>query len=475
MSIKIKKILKTAYRNIPEDLQYFLGGIYANTFRSYTFGGGRAFRRYWDEFSETEYWDREELEKLQWEKFKKLLSYSYENVCFYRNRFKQVGITPEDIKSFDDLTKIPMLTKKDIRNHLDDLIADRANKEDLIVHETSGSTGTPLTIYYDKQCYIAIQAAYARWKEFAGCNAMKDKFVYIGRHDFPEGSDGSDFWGEYLPLSNELKLASTNMTPKVLGKYVERIRNFEPKYIQGYASGVYVLAYYIHEMKSDMKVDAVLTSSDALYPKYREIIEGVFKCKVFDRYGSIEDVATAVECEEHNGMHIDMEKCLIEIIDDSGNQLFGKTGEIIGTNLENYAMPLIRYRTNDLGSLNLRECSCGRKSILLDKLEGRKDDFIVAPDGRIIGSSGITVLLEPIKRLKECQIIQNEIESIEILTVWEEGYSQIDIDDLVNAFQHDIGTSLELNIEVVDSIPRSRGGKFKFVISNLSSAENLSE
>ena len=283
----IKKMLKVVHKNIPEDLQYPLGGIYANTIRPLTFGGGRSFRRYQHDFCKTEYASREELEKLQWEKFKKLLDYAYKNVRFYRNTFQQIGITPENINCFDDLVKIPVLTKEDIRNHFDDLIADGMKKEDLIVHETGGSTGTPLKFYWDKRCYIAVQAAYARWKKFAGCNVIKDKYVYIGRYDFPEGSDGSDFFGIYYPFRNQLKFASSNMREKVLKKYVQKMKKFKPKYIQGYASGVYILASYIHENGiDDIKVDAVLTSSDTLYSKYRESIEDVFGCKVFDRYGS---------------------------------------------------------------------------------------------------------------------------------------------------------------------------------------------
>jgi phenylacetate-CoA ligase len=467
--MSVIKYFKPIYDHLPEHVKYYFGDLFSHTIRPYQFGGGREFRVYWKDFCNTENATRENLEKLQWSKFKSLLEHCWKNVEWYRNEFNKASLVPDDIRVYDDLIKIPLLTKETIKNHLGELIADGVKKEDLYFCQTGGTTGTPLTLYQDKKCRQAVFASTLRWKEMAGCDGIRDKSIYIGHYNFPAGSNGNKFFGEYNPFSNVIHLSSTNMSPDVLSRYTGKITAFKPKYIQGYASAVYLLACYMKENKiiPPNTIKAALTSSETLFPKYRAVIEEVFNCRVFDRYGQNEESFSAAECTMHRGMHIDMEKCLIEIIDANGRHITGQTGEVISTNLENFAMPFLRYRTRDLGSLNIQKCQCGKESILIDHLEGRVDDFVLTPDGRTIGPTGISVLLEPISNLLECQIIQEKIEALNILTVWKKEYKQKDIEALKNAFKHYLGSSLSYNIQIVDSIPKTGTGKFKFVISKL--------
>jgi len=452
---------------LPETTRYALGDLFAKTVRPHYFGG-KHFRRYDQAFRRSESFSREALEALQWEKFKRLLLHAYRHVKWYRRRFAEAGITPEDITCYADLPRIPILTKDDLRTHTDLLLADGVDRRRLLQRATGGSTGKPVAVYWDTPCYLGARAATVRWLKYGGVDEISDRHVWVKKGTYRKGSDGSDFFGMYYPTENELVISSTNMTPPVLREYVKRLRNFRPRAILGYTSGIYVLASYIYENKiDDIHVDVVQTSSDTLWPEYRRVIEAAFHGKAFDVYGMAERVCSASECDRHEGMHVDMELCLMETLDENGRQVFDKTGEIIGTNLENDAMPLIRYQVNDLGTLSTRKCSCGRESILLDDFVGRTTDMVTTPDGRQFRMVWIYDVGSSIPGVREFQFVQPSPDLLKVNMVKRQGVSEVDTSEFVQTVRRQVGEEIRIQIDFVDAIPTTRAGKKKLVVSQI--------
>jgi phenylacetate-CoA ligase len=215
-------------------------------------------------------------------------------------------------------------------------------------------------------------------------------------------------------------------------------------------------------------VEAVFTSSEALFPHQREIIEQAFECKVFDFYGLAERVAFATECTAHCGIHLNMDFGITEILNMDHEPVgHGEMGKIVATGLHNFAMPLIRYETNDVTVIQGQKCTCGRESPLIGDLTARAEDIITTRDGRYISFASLTLPIKLIGNVGESQIIQEDLEHIRVRIVKRPDYRESDTQDLLAEFRKRIGTDVKVEIEFVDSIPRSRTGKFRFVISKV--------
>ena len=452
---------------LPERAGYLVGDVYARTVRARRFGG-RGFDRVRRALDRSEHFTRSALADLQWRKFKRLLDHAYRNVEWYRRSFAEAGITPDGIKSYDDLPRIPPLTKDDLREHTDLLIADGVDRRRLIPRSTGGSTAKPVTVWWDRACYQSARAATVRWLRYGGVDEVRDRRVWVKRGTYRQGSDGSDFFGMYYPTQNEMIFSSTNMTPTVLRAYVERLRRFRPRAVLGYTSGIYVLASYLYEHGiDDVRIDVAQTSSDMLWPEYRKVINTAFHGETFNAYGLAERTCSASECERHAGMHVDMELCLMETIDEDGRHVFDGTGEILGTNLDNEAMPLIRYRVNDLGGLSRRLCPCGRESVLLDDFVGRTTDMVTTPDGRQFRLVRIYEIASALVGVREFQFMQPSRDLIEVHLVRRQGITEVDATEFIRRMRTLLGEEIRIEVRCVDVIPTTRGGKKQTVVSRI--------
>ena len=465
-----ENLFKKIYKGTPFWLQDEIAKAYAKYILPLTYGGGNEFRDYFKALNKSEFYPLEKLERLQEEKLRRLIKHAVNNVPYYKDLFEREKLTIDDIQTKEDLQKLPILTKEEIRKNYDKMIIKSGDLSKLTLVATGGSTGTPMKFYMDNHSMAVRFATWARWKKFAGVEAGRDRFVYMGMVILPDGDDGSKFYGKFNWYYNQLKLAAFNLSDEVLSRYVDNIRKFKPVYIQGYASAIYVLALFLKEGNiSGIKVKAVLTSSDTLFDYQRKVIEDVFGCKAFNHYGQNEDIVTGTECEYHNGFHLNMENGITEIVDERGTRLESGAGRIIGTQLENYSMPLIRYDIGDLGRISPEQCRCGRNLILLKEFIGRQDDIIVTPEGRRVGCGGMN---QPMKYLfnavKECQYIQKSVSRLVVKVVPTEKYGKEDEKKFIETIKKQIGNSMEIKIEIVNEIPRTSSGKFKFIISEVS-------
>lgn len=419
---------------------------------------------------ESQWWTPEQLREVQWLRLKRLLDHVYENVTFYRERFNDAGIHPDNIKSFDDLAKIPVLTKKDIKQNMQKLLANNYPTSKLIPGRTGGSTGEPMHFYYDIGSLNYNRPAIFRNLEWAGLE-QGDKHVVMSGSHFDYTQAQKTIYKLRDKILRCKKMTSTSLDNKKLYKYARELRNWKPKVLWGYASAIYLFAEFLRKEKiTDIKLNSVITSSETLFPAWRESIEAAFHTKVFDLYGGRE-LFIAGECKRHEGYHICDECLYVEVVRGGVKAPEGEMGKLLITDLNNYGFPLIRYEIGDIGTKSLRSCSCGRGLSMLSKVEGRVSDIIVTVDGKFITPPSITVPLGDIEGVKQYQLVQKKKEEVELNLVTNEKYTDEATTYIANALQDILGTKTKLKINFTDKIDVSESGKRRVIISEISALE----
>ena len=434
--------------------------------------GELAQLRYQREFEYTQYLAAEEIRRLQLHRLRILLAHAYADCPFYRRRMQQAGICPADIQSLQDLRALPPLEKRELQEHGDDLIAQHWSRADLIRNQTGGSTGTPIAFYLsgDRKCSRA--AATLRHNRWAGWEVGDKAAVIWGA---PRDRPGTDWRSRLrgLLLREPLWLDTGHVTEETLLAFHEALWRYRPRVIQAYARSAVLFARFLHANGLHAyQPQSIVTSAEILEDHDRHLLEEVFRCPVFNRYGCREVSVIASECPAHAGLHVMAEGLYVEIETDRGPAVPGETGAILVTDLLNYAMPLIRYRIGDLGSWAVGACKCGRGLPRLEHVAGRVTDFLAGSDGRLV--SGVflaTYVVAQRPSLGQVQIQQH--------TAGEATYrikpsaafdATADLEYLRRTTRAHLGDTAVVRIELVDSLPAEPSGKFLFSRSTVTPA-----
>jgi phenylacetate-CoA ligase len=203
-----------------------------------------------------------------------------------------------------------------------------------------------------------------------------------------------------------------------------------------------------------------------LYDHQREVISAAFSCPVANGYGGRDAGFIAHACPA-GGMHITAEDVIVEIIDEQGNvQPTGVAGEIVVTHLATADFPFIRYRTGDIGTLSDEACPCGRGLPLLKDIQGRSTDFVVASDGTVMHGLSLVYILRDIPGMKAFKVIQESRELTRVLMVTEPPFTENRIADVITGFKQRLGSSVEVQVELAQSIPAEASGKFRYIVSH---------
>jgi len=422
---------------------------------------GTHIMKFLDDLEEKQWWLPGEIQADQNEKLQRLINHSYENVPYWRELFNKLKLSPSDIKTKDDLRKLPVLSKDDIRKNLNSMLAGNFPKKRFIEKHSSGSTGEPLKYYIDKEKYSWNLASMFRFWKWAG-------------YEFGQKWARVQLW-PHSKLSEKVmdKLArctyigTYKWDDEAIGKAVQVIRKKRPGIIRGYTSAIYLIAKFMKENDLE-KFDtrAVITTSETIFPHYRSLIEEQFDCKVYDVYGG-EGMTICGQCE--NGCyHIDDNNVIAELVRDDGSGASpGELANIIVTDLNNFAMPFIRYRIQDAGRSSTGICNCGRGLSLMESVEGRDSDIIRTSDGKYLMVQFFVVFFEYIEGVEQFQVIQRELDEIEIKIVKNDKFRNKDKEDIERAIKKGGGDKLKISFNFVDEIPLERSGKKRFVISEI--------
>ena len=400
-----------------------------------------------------------ELKKIQLKKLRCIIKYAYENVPFYHQRFNMVKVKPSHIKSLEDLRKIPVLTKSEVQMNTSLLISRRMKKERCRKEETSGTTGIPLTIFSEKTASYIMAANKLRHNVENGGRLFRDRYALL----LPiRKRSQTTVLGSLIKRLGILR-RRLMCTEDAIEDIIKRLAEFKPDAVDALPSFLLLLAREQENKGMFIRPRLVFSSGELLDARSRKLINTAFETEMFDIYGCTEAGNIAWECSEHAGYHTNMDLVVTEFVKDSEYGVVGESGEIILTPLWNYAMPLIRYKIGDIGIQSDETCPCGRGLPLMKVLEGRSDDFIILPSGRIIPPYVTSMYFSNIEGIAEYKIIQETRQHFIIQIVPREEYDDALFLQLKGRFIKGFNEPVTIDIEVVDAIPRS--GKLRRVVS----------
>jgi phenylacetate-CoA ligase len=404
---------------------------------------------------------KNELIEIQNKRLRLLIRHCYQNVPYYHKLFQKNNINPNDIQAAEHLRIIPPLTKKIVRENFKDLISKNKDLYRPVLTKTSGSTGTPLKFYLDKNINIAKFGIFWRVWGWTGYR-LGMRWAIIGGPIF---KNGEIF--KYKRAMNALYISSFHMRPKDAEKILLELVKFKPKMLRGYPSAIYEFTKMVHNKKllKAIGVKTIVTGAETLLDFQRDFIQNAFGCKVYDNYSLWEQVCIISECE-FQVKHHQMEYGILEILDQNDNPVQNEIiGEITGTNLVNLSMPLIRYKTRDLALRSNRSCKCGRKHDVIDYIDGRIEDIIVTPDGRHVGR--MDAAFKHIQGIDYAQIIQDDIEKINVRLVKNEKFYNDEIKVLEKHIRERVGNKIKIDYQFTEKLNYSNNGKLRFVINNI--------
>jgi phenylacetate-CoA ligase len=405
----------------------------------------------------------------------RLLRHCEQQVPYYAARMAAVDLSyREDPAAY--LERLPILTKDLIRTHFEALKSRDLDRRAWSYNSSGGSTGMPVKLIQDRD-YLDHQSAIQLLSHDWAGRRFGERAVRIwgSDRDIVQGSMG--FKMKLLNrLTNDTYLNAFRMGPEQMRSFITELNSQPPQLIIAYAQAAYELAQFAErEGLRIVPQRAMLTSAGTLYPAMREKIEGVFGCKIFDRYGSREVGDIACECAEHCGLHLFPWGSYVEIVDDDGQPVpDGTEGNILVTSLNNYAMPLIRYRIGDRGVLSIRRgCPCGRRGRILERITGRSQDTFRRADGTLVNTGYFVLGLFNREWIDKFQVIQNDYRSIVYRIVpTGAGYRPEDLVEITRRTQLAMGADCQVDFEFPDDIASSPSGKYRYTISHVPAAHS---
>jgi phenylacetate-CoA ligase len=414
----------------------------------------------------SQYLPMEKIREDQWMRLKRIVRHSFENTEFYKRGFLENKVAPEDIKEWRDFERLPLLTKEDIRGYRDEMVAKNIPKRKLLAKKTSGSTGVSLEFFVDEDSLQWKRACTVRYNRWAGWDLGERVGAIWGN---PEHYKNWRMRLRNLLLDRYTYLDTLNMDDKSMTEFYKAISYRPPALLFGHAHSLYLFSKFLKEKGwNPLRPNGIISTAMVLYSHERKTIEEVFGKKVTNRYGCEEVSLIACECEQHQGLHINLDTLILEVIRDGKQASPGEPGSIVVTDLTNYGMPFIRYKVGDVGILSEKNCSCGRSFPTLQSIEGRAADYIVTPEGKFISGISLTenfALLLP--EIKQLQIVQDRIDHLTLRIVKADNYKKETETKLQALFNERFGFAMSYELEYLNRIPQESSGKYRFCISKI--------
>ncbi len=383
-------------------------------------------------------------------------------VPYYKTKFAELKIKPEDITGLDDLKRLPILTKDEVQRNLPSLKSGAFSERETIIAHTSGTTGRGLVFPITFDAERRQWAIWWRFRNRHGIEFGTPCGVFGGKTFVPVNQSRPPYW-RYDRPGKQIFFSGYHLRQENLPAYIEQIKASGIEWLHGYPSHLTLVASFIIEtgIKATDRIKHITTGAESLLLHQKEIIEKAFGARVFQHYGLAEAVANISECPRGN-LHVDEDFAGVEFAPIGGNRY-----SILGTNFTNYAFPLLRYDTGDIAFISNEEkrCSCGWPGRLVDRIDGRIEDYIVLDDDTRIGR--LDHLFKEITTVREAQLFQDEPGKIQFRIVRAPEYSPGDEAKLLRAARERMGNKAVIDIKYVDKLQRVETNKLRFVISSL--------
>lgn len=451
-------LLEKAYYSCPIFIQNWAVSFLGRKLRKERFN--QAGEKMLVKLLESENQSRDFIHTLQNEMFVKIARHAIKTTEFYSNWAKNNNITESDIKSLADIKLFPVIEKKLIRENAS---AFRSNDNLLAPNQfiisTSGTTGTPLTVYTDNNSRSVHYAFFSRLRMRYGISEQDKRVTLFGRMIMLADQKKPPFW-RYDATNKNLLMSSYHLSDMNLMHYYNKLCDYKPQEIFAYPSSIYAIACYIIRNKLEpIKLKLVMTTAENLLPQQRDVISKAFNASIVSQYGCTE---MAFFCSDYpdGTMKFHPEHGLVEIRDEYNSLHMAGSGDLIATGFINFSMPVIRYAVGDRITLGNQDDS-GRQQ--LSNVQGRVDDIIYTLDGTPVGR------LDPIFKggagIQYAQILQKTDGDIELRLVPAASYNARHGESLKEELVKRVGREIHIDIITVDKIEKEKNGKFKPIIS----------
>ena len=411
---------------------------------------------------------KEKLLNLQHDSLKKVVKNAYENTPYYNRLFKQLHLSPQDIKTVKDLNRIPIISKQDIRENINDLISRNYDIGKLTEYETSGSTGNPLPVYVNTVEDDYRKAKHLRSNILVG-QRPRDRYVCV---------TSPSHYGRVPPILMKLGVFSREFISVFddIETQLRKLQMLRPDILAGYSSSLFLLAQEAERKDVSVRPRFVLGGAELSDEPSRRYVEEVFQAPFIDQYAIVEVEKIAWQCKERREYHIDADSVVVQFLDGDGEEVApGERGEVVCTSLFNYAMPWIRYRVGDVGVPSDDECGCGIVFPTMKLIEGRKDSMLTLPGGRILSPRNFAITVNHFKHIYEIdqwRVIQKRVDLFEILIKLKEGTGEraTIAEKLLSHMHKTLNMSEDMitfDIHIVDDLPKDATGKLRSIVSEI--------
>lgn len=431
----------------------------------------RMLAKHYEQYRRSQWYSSAQLKAIQEEKLLALLTHAAKNTSYYNKILDMGKLTTSSALEY--LTSLPILDKPLLQEEFLNLISNSSAGHTGHIHSSGGTTGQPVKYYLDDNLKI-IGKAIERRGDFEWTNTRPQcrKAILWGRIDTKK---------RHFPLlrgflNKQWKYYAYKATESDLADIAKSLSNVRPELIMGYSSMLGIMSEYLLQKGStDIRPKAILATAEMLTEETRALAMQAFGCRVYNRYASSEFGLIASECENGH-LHIHTERFVLEILKNGKPAPPGEEGEIVITDLDNYAFPLLRYATGDIGAVSPVPCSCGRGLPVLKKLSGRTADYIKTPSGTPVLAIETFTAFRTVcsnHEIKRVQIVQPALDTIIARLITGDGYSAA-MEDKIRSMLFELcfaNTGIkQIDFEYVKVLEVAASGKTPFYISMLEGA-----
>jgi phenylacetate-CoA ligase len=417
------------------------------------------------------YLREDELRGMRDRRLREIVLHASRHVPYYRELFESRRIDPREIRSAEDLERLPLIDKVVVARDPGRFLSSSRSGRHAMPFRTSGSTGTRLTVHHDYASLLA-NVAFGERERAVLAGLCRREFGYQEAYVLYPGSTNETVRGFYerwtfIPTRPERLMLSV-LDP--LERTVELIDEFRPDLLVSYGSYLEMLFKALAARGLEMhRPRALVYVSDAMTPEGRAFVEAQFGIPVLSRYNAVEAFKIGFSCEQRTGFHLHGDLCHVKIVDGRGDPVGpGERGEVVISNLVNRATVLLNYRLGDLASISPTPCPCGRTLQLLSELEGRVEDIICLPDGRFVHPRAVWLVFKQRHDVLQYQLTQEEPTrfALKLATADRETYQRL-IDGILRDLRSLLGAGATIEAERHDRLEVNGPAKFRTVISRL--------
>jgi phenylacetate-CoA ligase len=441
-------------------------------FRLHERAKGHATFRILREMETADSFSESDLEDLRARKLQDLVEYAYAHVPYIRMRMREAGVEPAQIREPGDLALLPLMRKADVRQNRELLRSDIAGK--LSSFTTGGSTGEPLIFDLSKRRVASRVACRMRTSRWWGVMVGDPELAIWGS---PVELKRQDYIRKVRDLFLSTRLLSAfELNEPTMSRYLDVLERGDYRQVFGYPSALYLLCLHARKEGRNLRrigIKVAFVTGEVLFPYQRELIAATLNCPVANGYGGRDSALIAHECPQ-GGMHVLADAVILELLDAHGHPVRpGEPGEIVITDLYSHEAPFIRYATGDIAVMSPRHCPCGRTLPLLDTVEGRSNDSIVAPDGRVINSLALIYAVREIEGIERFRICQKAVDCFHVQVVRNHNLPDNAEDRIRRAWSQLLRASVRVTFEYLPELPVEPSGKFRHIVSELAAVPDL--